>query len=107
GAVLLAFEGIRRLVRKIAKLEAALTAKRRSAVYRRDTAAAIGAARQAIQKTVAEMPLKPALIDDVVAQMRRRWEQINTLDRASRRGHAPAAAPELRALAKRTRLPPN
>src|SRR5262245_63049197 len=70
--VLLAFERIRRLVRKIAKLEASLTAKRRSAVYRRNTAAAIGAARQAIQKTVAEMPLKPALIDDVVAQVRRR-----------------------------------
>ena len=79
--VLLAFERIRRLVRKIAKLEASLRAKRRSAVYRRNTTAAIGTARQAIQKTVADMPLKPALIDDIVAQVRRRWEQINTLDR--------------------------
>src|SRR6185503_11249913 len=52
--VLLAFERIRRLVRKIAKLEASLTAKRRSAVYRRDATAAIGTARQAIQKTVAD-----------------------------------------------------
>jgi RNA polymerase primary sigma factor len=103
--VLLAFERIRRLVRKIAKLEASLKAKRRSAVYRRDATAAIGTARQAIQKTVADMPLKPALIDDIVAQVRRRWEQISTLDRASRRSHAPAAARELRALEKRAGLP--
>src|SRR5438876_1327131 len=75
--VLLAFERIRRLERKIAKLEASLASRRRSAVYRRDTTAAIGVARQAIQKTVADMPLKPALIDDIVAQVRRRWEQIS------------------------------
>src|SRR4029450_13754866 len=79
--VLLAFQRIRRLARKIAKLEASLTAKRRSAVYRRDTTAAIGTARQAIQKTVADMPLKPALIDDIVAQVRRAWGQIRKLQR--------------------------
>ena len=102
--VLLAFERIRRLRRKVAKLEASLATRRRSAVYRRDTIAAISVARQAIQKTVADMPLKPALIDDILAQVRRRWEQISTLDRASRRGHAPAAARELRALEQRTGL---
>jgi RNA polymerase primary sigma factor len=37
--------------------------------------------------------------------VRRQWEQISTLDRASRRGHAPAAARELRTLEKRTGLP--
>ncbi len=103
--VLLAFERIRRLQRKIARLEGARTAKRRSAAYRKDTVTAICAARQAIQKTVAEMPLKPALIDDLVAQVRRRWEQINALDRARRRGRTPAAARELRTLEKCTGLP--
>jgi RNA polymerase primary sigma factor len=106
--VLLAFERIRRLNRKVAGLEQSLTVRRRSATYRRTAATAITAARQAIQKTVAEMPLKPALIDEIVAQMRRRWEQISALDRASRRGqrgHTPAAARELRALEKRTGLP--
>ena len=98
--VLLAFGRIRRLERKIARLEGARAAKRRSAAYRKDTITAIAAARQAIQKTVAEMPLKPALIDELVAQVRRRWEQINVLDRASRRGRTPAAARELRALEK-------
>jgi RNA polymerase primary sigma factor len=103
--VLLAFERIRRLQRKIAKLEGARAAKRRSAAYRKDMVTAIAAARQAIQKTVAEMPLKPALIDELVAQVRRRGEQISVLDRASRRGHTPAAARELRALEKCAGLP--
>src|SRR5213594_972671 len=103
--VLLAFGRIRRLERKIARLEGARTAKRRSAAYRKDTVSAIAAARQAIQKTVAEMPLKPALIDDLVAQVRRRWEQINVLDRASRRGRTPTAARELRTLEKCAGLP--
>ena len=103
--VLLAFERIRRLQRKIARLEGARAAKRRSAAYRKDTVTAITVARQAIQKTVAEMPLKPALIDDLVAQVRRRWEQINVLDRASRRGRTPTAARELRTLEKCAGLP--
>src|SRR2546422_5622532 len=103
--VLLAFERIRRLQRKIARLEGSRAAKRRSAAYRKDTVTAIAVARQAIQKTVAEMPLKPALIDELVAQVRRRWEQISVLDRASRPGHTPAAARELRALEKHTGLP--
>src|SRR5207247_8461554 len=75
------------------------------AAYRKDTVTAITVARQAIQKTVAEMPLKPALIDDLVAQVRRRWEQINVLDRASRRGRTPTAARELRTLEKCAGLP--
>jgi len=103
--VLLALERIRRLQRKIARLEVSRGVKRRSAAYRKDTVTAIAAARQAIQKTVAEMPLKPALIDELVAQVRRRWEQISVLDRASRRGRTPAAARELRALEKCVGLP--
>ena len=100
--VILAFERMRRLERKIARLEASLTARRRSAAYRKSTATAIGTAREAIQDVVASMTLKPALIDDLVAQVRRRWEQISELDRATRRGHNPAAARELRQLEKRT-----
>src|SRR6266542_3714561 len=44
--VLLAFERVRRLQRKIARLEGARTAKRRSAAYRKDTVTAIAAARE-------------------------------------------------------------
>jgi RNA polymerase primary sigma factor len=101
----LAFERMRRLERKIARLEESLTARRRSAAYRKSTTTAIAAAREAMQDVIAGMTLKPALIDDLVAQVRRRWEQISELDRATRRGHNPAAARELRQLEKRTGLP--
>src|SRR5256712_10733166 len=103
--VLLAFERIRRHERKIARLEGSLRARRRSAAYRKVTATTIAAARQAIQQVVAEMPLKPALIDDLVTRVRRRWEQISELDRISRRGHTLGATRELRLLEKRTGLP--
>ena len=103
--VVLAFERIRRLARKIATLETSLAARRRSAAYRKSTTTTIAAARQTIQEVVAEMPLKPALIDELVTQVRRRWEQISELDRGSRRGHTPAATRELRLLEKRTGLP--
>jgi len=103
--VVLAFERIRRLERKIGRLEASLTARRRSATYRKSTATAIANAREAMQDVIADMTLKPALIDELVAQVRRRWEQISELDRGTRRGHNPAAARELRQLEKRTGLP--
>jgi len=103
--VVLAFERIRRLERKIARLEASLTARRRSAAYRKSTATAIARAREAMQDAIADMTLKPAVIDDLVAQVRRRWELISELDRGTRRGHNPAAARELRQLEKRTGLP--
>jgi RNA polymerase primary sigma factor len=59
----LAFERIRRLERKIARLEESLKGRRRSATYRKSTATAIAVAREAIQDVVAGMTLKPALID--------------------------------------------
>jgi len=103
--VLLAFERIRRHERKITRLLASLAAKRRSATYRKMTATAIANSRQAIQKTVADMPLKPALIDDLVTQVRRRWERISELDRGSRRAHTPpGTVRELRTLEKRAGL---
>jgi RNA polymerase primary sigma factor len=102
--VVLAFERIRRLERKIARLEASLGARRRSAAYRKSTATAIAKAREAMQDVIAGMTLKPAVIDELVAQVRRRWEQISELDRGTRRGHQPAVARELRQLEKRTGL---
>src|SRR5207249_4918935 len=103
--IVLAFERVRRLQRKIARLEESLSARRRSAAYRKSTATAIAAAREAIQDVVADMTLKPALIDDLVAQVRRRWEKISELDRSARRVHNPVATRELRLLEKRTGLP--
>src|SRR5207249_2608436 len=58
----------------------------------------------ALRRTLAGIPMAVEALLTVGDQLRRGWEQISTLDRASRRGHAPAAARELRALEKRTGL---
>ena len=96
--VLLAFARIRRLERKIARLEGSLLARVRSRTGRKTATAAVAAAREAIQKVVAEMPLKPALIDELVAKVRRRWERLCELDRESCRGRTTATIREVRAL---------
>src|SRR6266850_436475 len=103
--IVLAFERMRRLERKIGRFEESLAARRRSAAYRKSTATAIAAARAAIQDVVADMTLKPALIDELVTQVRRCWEKISELDRGTRRARNPGATRELRLLEKRTGLP--
>jgi RNA polymerase primary sigma factor len=102
--IVLALERIRRLDRKVSRLQESLTVRRRSATYRKSTSTAIAVAREAIQDVVAGMTLKPSLIDDLVTQVRRRWEQISELDRANRRAHNPAAARAMRLLERRTGL---
>jgi RNA polymerase primary sigma factor len=51
------------------------------------------------------MPLKPALIDELIAQVRRRWERLCELDRESRRSRTPASVREARALERLVGLP--
>src|SRR5881409_4249747 len=63
--VLLAFGPLRRLERKIAQLNGSLRNKRQSKTSRASRGKTIAAAREKIQKVVADMPLKPALIDDI------------------------------------------
>src|SRR5437667_225736 len=58
----------------------------------------------ALRRTLAGMPLKPALVDDIVAQVRARWERINQLGEEARRNQ-PAAGRELRGLEKGVGLP--
>src|SRR5437879_6961415 len=77
--VLLAFRRLRRLQRKIAEPQDSFGGKRRSKASRTIRAKAIAAAHEAIQKVVADLPLKPALVDDIVAQVRGRWEPIDQL----------------------------
>src|SRR5437016_13928650 len=50
--VVLTFERIRRLERKIARLEASLNGRRRSAAYRKSTTTAIARAREAMQDAI-------------------------------------------------------
>src|SRR5437588_627381 len=58
----------------------------------------IAAQREAIQKIVADMPLKPALIDDLVGKMRRHGKRLNQLAEELRRNRHAAGVRELKRL---------
>ena len=103
--VVLAFGRIRRLEGKIARLDESLRDRRRSERTRKTSLRTIVAHREAIQKTVADMPLKPALIDELVGDVRRLWECIDRLARQARQSRGAAGARELRALEREAGLP--
>jgi len=103
--VLLAFGRIRRLERKIARLEESLADKRRSATGRATVQKQIAGYRAGIQKTVADMPLKPALIDDLVGKVRRLCQRIDSLALEARRNRTAALARELKKLEEEAGLP--
>src|SRR2546422_2423723 len=103
--VLAAFARIRRLEREIDRLYQSLRDKRRSATTRANYAKWIAANREAIQKVVAEMPLKPALIDDLVARIRRQCDRIEQLSAEARRGKSHVMAREARHLEREVGLP--
>ena len=99
--VLLAFGRLRRLQCRIERLQASLADRRRSATSRRRARTTIAAHREAIQKIVAGMPLKPALIDNLVVRIRRHCERLQGLA-ASR---LPTAGREVQALERAAGLP--
>jgi RNA polymerase primary sigma factor len=103
--VQLAFARMRRLERKIARLEESLEDRRRSASSRANVQRAIGVHREAIQKTVADMPLKPALIDDLVGKMRRHGKRLNQVAEELRRNRTAAGVRELKRLEREAGLP--
>jgi RNA polymerase primary sigma factor len=103
--VVLAFGRIRRLERKIARLEESLDDKRRSATGRANVQRQIQVCREGIQKIVAEMPLKPALIDDLVGKVRRLCQRIDALAAEARRNRTAAIARELKQLETDAGLP--
>ncbi len=103
--VLQGFARIRRLEREIARLTEALQDKRRSAVTRSNYQKWVAANREAIQKIVAEMPLKPALVDELVARVRRHWKRVEELGEAVRQRRGGEALRELRALEREAGLP--
>ncbi|MGH2357085.1 MAG: sigma-70 factor domain-containing protein, partial [Candidatus Limnocylindria bacterium] len=103
--VLLAFGRVRRLERKIARMEESLDDKRRSAASRANALKTIATQRESIQKIVADMPLKPALIDELVGRVRRHCERIGRLAEESRRNRTAASAREMRALEAEAGLP--
>jgi RNA polymerase primary sigma factor len=103
--VVLAFSRIRRHAHKVERLEEALGDKRRSAVSRQRHLRAIDVERMAIQRIVAEMPLKPALIDEIVGTVRRQCHRLEQLGLDARRGRTAHAARDLRKLQREMGLP--
>jgi RNA polymerase primary sigma factor len=103
--VQLAFARVRRLERKIVRLEESLADKRRSAASRAAVLRTIGVHREAIQKIVAEMPLKPALIDDLVGKMRRHCRRLNELADELRRNRTAGGTRELKQREQEAGLP--
>jgi RNA polymerase primary sigma factor len=103
--VLLAFGRVRRHERAIAGLEAPRAGRRRSAAARAATQKQVAAHRASIQRIVADMPLKPALIDDLVASARRLCQRIDALTRETRRHRTAVLTRELKRLETETGLP--
>jgi RNA polymerase primary sigma factor len=103
--VVLAFGRIRRLERKIARLQESLDDRRRSASGRANVQRQIQLCREGIQRIVAEMPLKPALIDDLVGKVRRLCQRIDALAADARRNRTAALARELKRLESDAGLP--
>jgi RNA polymerase primary sigma factor len=103
--VVLAFGRIRRLERKIVRLEESLDDRRRSAAGRANVQRQIQACREGIQKIVADMPLKPALIDDLVGKVRRLCQRIDALSAEARKNRTAALARDLKRLEADAGLP--
>ena len=103
--VVLAFARIRRHAHKIDAIKASLVDRRLSKATRQHRLRAIAAQREAIQEIVAEMPLKPALVDELVANMRRHGQRIARLAEDVKRARPAASGRELRALEWEAGLP--
>jgi RNA polymerase primary sigma factor len=103
--VLAAFARIRRLDREIDRLRGSLRDRRRSAATRLNYQKWIAENRETIQKTVADMSLKPSLIDEIVTRVRRHGDQIQRLAVGSQRSRPAAVARELQALQEDVGLP--
>src|SRR5262245_13272030 len=94
--VLAAFARIRRLDREIDRLRSSLRDRRRSAATRSNYQRWIAANREAIQKIVADMPLKPSLIEEIVARVRGHGERIQRRAMGNHQSRADTATPEPR-----------
>jgi RNA polymerase primary sigma factor len=79
--ILTSFGRMRRLAREIERLEEALADKRRGKTTRASYHQWIAKNRATIQTVVENLPLKPVLLDELVAHSRRATEQMRGLPR--------------------------
>ncbi len=98
--ILGAFSRIRRLEREIGRLETALRDRRRSKSTRATYRRWIAHNREQIQAIVGSLPLKPALIHELVVDLRKQVARLKELDaerKASRSAEAGRKIPALEA----------
>src|SRR5712692_794771 len=99
--VLLAFGRVRRLERKIVRL----TGGKPGATAVGARARTLAAWREQIQKIVADMSLKPSLVDEIVARVRRHAKRIDELTGRDGRARTAAGGRELRELETAVGMP--
>ncbi len=99
--ILAAFNRIRRLERETGRLEIALRDRRRSKSTRATYQRWIAQNREQIQTIVGGLPLKPSLVDQLVANLRKQVASLRALDpegKASHRGEVGRQIREVEAL---------
>ncbi|MBI4561720.1 MAG: sigma-70 family RNA polymerase sigma factor [Candidatus Rokubacteria bacterium] len=77
--ILAAFSRIKRLQRQIEKLEASLKDRRRSLATRKTYRRLIAEYRAAIEQILTDLPVKPALMDDLVVELQRLHDRLQKL----------------------------
>jgi RNA polymerase primary sigma factor len=85
--ILAAFSRIRRLERETGRLQTALKDRRRSKSTRATYQRWIAQNREQIQKVISGLPLKPALADDLVAEIRTRVAPLQALHAKGKVSH--------------------
>ncbi|MBI3624879.1 MAG: sigma-70 family RNA polymerase sigma factor [Candidatus Rokubacteria bacterium] len=94
--MLAAFSRIRRLEREIGRLQTALKDRRRSKSTRAAYQRWIAQNREQIQTIVGGLPLKPALVDDLLAELRRPLAPLQVLHAKGRVSHRGKAGRQVR-----------
>jgi RNA polymerase primary sigma factor len=104
-AMLRSFARLRRLEAEIVRLQKGLRDRRVSVSTRRTYASWIAANRETIQTIVVGLPLKPALIDGLVARVRQVAERLQQVSEEARQHRTTALARESRELRREAGLP--
>jgi RNA polymerase primary sigma factor len=98
--VLRAFTKVRRLERQIQQLRASLRDRRSTAARRADIRRQVEKARDALSTTFRQLPIRPSVVDDIVAELRELSQQLD----AARQMTGGGRAESLRALEARAGL---
>jgi RNA polymerase primary sigma factor len=105
SATLRSFARVRRLQQEAVRLAEALRGRRISATSRLNYRRWIAANRNVLKKTVAGMPLRPTMIDELVARVRAAAGHLGQLSEEARQTRSAAARCRLREFEREVGLP--